>query len=138
MAQYFHVNSLAQNTCAIENYFMGRKASGKGTLKPTIQIDPAAKARFVDWLDSRGNPAQGIMLGRLVNWFCDQPSSVQRVVMGDIDADMTGAYVDALNKIVDRLMQPPKTEGSQLHLAASPVGRHSKHRADRIERQQDE
>jgi len=78
---------------------MGRRATTTSTEKPTIQVSKAAKDRFVRWLSTHRNPHQGETVGAIIEWFLEQPATVQHVILKMVPPELNDAYAERLELI---------------------------------------
>lgn len=111
---------------------MSRKAEKGGTERPTVAVARSSKDRLVEWLEKNDSPEQGRILGKLIDWFVDQPFEVRAVVLGQVPERLASAYAGALRTIADEvekgltsasLSDRPITSSGQPAPVPAPHGR---------------
>lgn len=55
------------------------------------------------WIDANDRPEQGIIVGKILDWFVSQPEEVQQVVLRRVPGSMKLAYANALRSLADQL-----------------------------------
>jgi len=78
------------------------------TRTTTIELDDAARAA-IDVYCEKGKK-KGYVMSRLIEWFTQQETSVQALIMGDLSQEDAPAIVASMLKRFAEGRAPPKSE----------------------------